>query len=162
VDARRHRLENGELSPEDFQIKNAAMLLERLVRAGVTLHLASGTDEADVRSEAQIMGYADRFAGGIHGSVGDLKIEAKRVVMQRILGAPGIKPSEVIVFGDGPVEIREGVKHGAFTIGVASDEVRRHGLDLKKRTRLIRAGADLIVPDYSQCDALLNYLGISA
>jgi len=160
VDARRRRLERGELASADFQIKNAGLLLERLARAGITLHLASGTDQADVQSEAKAMGYAPLFSGGIYGSVGNLKIEAKREVMQRILGAPGIQASEVIILGDGPVEIREGIKHGAFTVGVASDEVRRHDVDLKKRSRLIRAGADLVVSDYSQCDALLTYLGI--
>ena len=45
-------------------------------------------------------------------------------------------------------------------MGVASDEVRRFGLNPAKRARLIRAGADLVVPDFSQHGELLALLGV--
>jgi hypothetical protein len=66
----------------------------------------------------------------------------------------------MVAFGDGPVEIRESRKRGGLAVGIASDEVRRFGLNLSKRRRLIRAGADLVVPDFSQWQALLPMLGI--
>lgn len=159
VHARQAQLTRGDLAPADWQIKNALPLLERLQVAGVKLYLASGTDEADVIAEARALGYAHLFAG-IHGSVGDLNIEAKRVVLERIIREGGLGGAELVVFGDGPVEIREGRRRGAFTVGIASDEIRRHGLDLRKRTRLIRAGADIVVPDFSQLDALWSYLNL--
>ncbi len=59
---------------------------------------------------------------------------------------------------DGPVEIRETHKKGGYTVGVASNEIRRYGLNFAKRTRLIEAGADLIIPDYCQMDQLLEVL----
>lgn len=160
VRQRRAQLARGELSVEDWQIKHARSLLERLRAAGVTLYLASGTDEADVIDEARALGYADLFGGGIFGAVGDLNIEAKRDVLARIVRATGAAGSEIVVVGDGPVEVREARKRGAFAVGLASDEVRRHGLDLRKRTRLIRAGADVIVPDFCHADALLSHLGL--
>jgi hypothetical protein len=43
-------------------------------------------------------------------------------------------------------------------VGIASNEVRRFGLNSDKRARLIRAGADLIIPDYSQMNAILALL----
>jgi len=58
--------------------------------------------------------------------------------------------------GDGPVEIVEGRKVGALCIGVASDEIRRHGINYSKRTRLIKAGAHIIIPDFSQLSILLK------
>jgi hypothetical protein len=58
------------------------------------------------------------------------------------------------------VEIRETRKRGGLTVGIASNEERRYGLNASKRGRLIRAGADVIVPDYSQMDALFHWLGI--
>ena len=61
-------------------------------------------------------------------------------------------------FGDGPVEIRETRKRGGTAVGVASDEVRRYGLNLAKRTRLVLAGADIIIPDFSQEDLLMKIL----
>jgi hypothetical protein len=63
-----------------------------------------------------------------------------------------------MALGDGPVEIRETHKKGGYTIGVASDEVRRYGLHAGKRRRLIEAGADLVIPDFCQLDALIPLL----
>jgi hypothetical protein len=64
------------------------------------------------------------------------------------------------VSGDGPVELREGSKRGAFCLGIASNELCRYGLDLTKRSRLIRAGADIVVPDFSQYRQILPLLGV--
>lgn len=155
------QLERGELAPDDWQIKGARQILELLHAAGVKLYLASGTDEGDVIAEARILGYAHLFTGGIFGGVGDLRLEAKRDVLAHIIRASGASSGEIVVIGDGPVEIREGHRCGAYTVGIASDEVRRHGLNLRKRTRLIRAGADLIIPDFCQTEALLAQLGIA-
>ena len=125
------------------------------------LYLASGSDEADVIAEARALGYAELFEGRIYGAVGDVNKEAKKIVMDRILrdiGAAQVK--SMAVFGDGPVEIRECQKRGGLAVGIASDEVRRFGLNLVKRQRLIRAGAALIIPDFSQSEPLLALLGI--
>jgi hypothetical protein len=59
------------------------------------------------------------------------------------------------------VEIRETRKRGGLTVGIASNEVQRFGLAPEKRTRVIRAGAHLVVPDSSQLDALLSLLKIN-
>ena len=155
------KLCRGELSVEDFVVKNAVVLLKRLHAAGVRMYLASGTDQDDVIEEAKSLGYAHLFEGGIYGSVGDVKKEAKRIVLDRILNDIGPEVlRSLVTFGDGPVEIRETHKRGGLTIGVASDEIRRYGLDASKRARLIRAGADVIIPDYSQLSELLQFLGL--
>jgi rfaE bifunctional protein kinase chain/domain len=155
------KLKRGELSVEDFVIKNAVALLQRLSRAEVRMYLASGTDQEDVIEEASALGYGHLFEGCIYGSVGDVKKEAKRIVLDRILGDIGPEVvHHLVTFGDGPVEIRETHKRGGFTVGVAGDEIRRYGLDASKRARLIRAGADLIVPDFSQIERLLHHIGI--
>ncbi|MDO8951767.1 MAG: hypothetical protein Q7U86_04025, partial [Draconibacterium sp.] len=60
----------------------------------------------------------------------------------------------------GPVEIRETRKRGGLTIGIASNEMKRYSLNESKRSRLIKAGADIIIPDYSQLPKLLNLLNI--
>ena len=91
VRGRLAKLERGELSVEDYTLKGALALLADLDRAGVELHLASGTDEPDVRAEAEALGFARWFKGRIHGSIGDVKHEAKRVVLERILADIGPK-----------------------------------------------------------------------
>ena len=161
VQVRLAKLQRGELDRADFQIKKAHELLRRLHTAGVKLYLASGTDHADVVAEVTAMGYADLFEGRIYGAVGDVRVEAKREVLQRIIREHGVHGPELAVFGDGPVEIREGRKADGIAVGIASDEVRRFGLNPKKRARLVRAGADLIVPDYSQAGELLQLLGVA-
>ncbi len=161
VRERLRKLSRQELKISDFTVKNATPFLTVLREAGVKLYLASGTDEQDVIAEATALGYAQLFEGRIYGATGDVTVEAKRLVLDRILNDIGADHvTQVVAFGDGPVEIRETRKRGGLTVGVASDEVRRYGLNPDKRSRLIRAGADLVVPDFSQMHHLLRVLGL--
>ena len=153
------RLAAGELGTEDFTIRKAREFLEALHATGATLYLASGTDQGDLERESAILGYGGLFGDRIYGAVGDVTKEAKRLVLERILSdIGGEAPGRTLAIGDGPVEIRETHKRGGYTIGVASDELRRFGLHSGKRRRLIEAGADLIIPDFSQMDTLLRLL----
>ncbi len=153
------KLARGELATDDFTVKGAVPFLHRLHAAGVRLCLASGTDQADVRAEAAALGYAHLFEDRIHGAEAGVRTEAKKRVLERILASIGpAAGGQVVAFGDGPVEIRETHKVGGLAVGVASDEVRRFGLDASRRARLIRAGADLIVPDFSQGQRLWTLL----
>ena len=161
VRVREAKLTRDELALEDVTLKNAVKLLEVLYHSGVTLYLASGTDEEDVKNEARILGYAHLFRGGIYGAVGDVNKEAKKIVLDRILNDIGQAGSvQLAVFGDGPVEIRETRKRGGITIGIASNEMKRHSLNESKRSRLIKAGADIVIPDFSQLPKLLKLLNI--
>lgn len=163
VDRRIAKLRRGELAIEDYVLKNAVPFLKALRQARLEMYLASGTDEADVIAEATALGYAELFEGRIYGAVGRSAQDAKKVVLDRILKDVGPDNARsLLAIGDGPVEIRETHKRGGYCIGVASDEVRRFGINPGKRTRLIRAGADLIVPDCSQLPALLDFLGIGS
>ena len=161
VKVRECKYANGELSLDDLTIKNAIPFLKKLYDAGIQLYLASGTDEEDVIAEASALGYDYLFEGRIFGSVGDITIEAKRIVLNRILDKIGHDAAtQVITFGDGPVEIRETRKRGGLTVGMATNELRRYELNPKKRARLIKAGADIIIPDFSQYLRLLELLNI--
>lgn len=163
VRARLARLERGELSVQDYTLKGSLEMLRALRAAGVRLYLASGTDQEDAASEAAALGFAGLFDGGIRGSVGDVRVEAKKVVIDSILAEIGAGGAHgLVVFGDGPVEIRETKKKGGYAVGVASDEPRRYGLNPAKRARLIRAGADVVVPDLVQWKAILALFGVPA
>jgi rfaE bifunctional protein kinase chain/domain len=163
VSSREEKLGRGELCVEDFTVKGAHPFLKALHAAGVKLYLASGTDEKDLLAEAQALGHASLFEGRIHGAVGDVNVEAKRIVLEKILAEIGVQSARTLVtFGDGPVEMRETKRRGGRAVGVASDELRRFGWNMRKRTRLIRAGADLVVPDFSQWRILCRVLGVPA
>lgn len=160
VNKRVRKFQNGELTIDDLTIKNAVPVLRAMHKAGIKLYLASGTDRQDVINEARLLGYDHFFNGGIYGAVGDIKKEAKRIVIDMILGSIEDSGETILTFGDGPVEIRETRKMGGFTIGIASDEVKRFGLNEKKRTRLVKAGADIILPDFSQFTKVSHLLKI--
>ncbi|MBN1124464.1 MAG: HAD hydrolase-like protein [Sedimentisphaerales bacterium] len=152
------KLKRGQLDATDFTIKGAVAFLRTLHERGVRLYLASGTDHADVIDEAEVLGYSDLFDGGIYGSVGDVARDSKKMVIESILRDNHLGGSELVVFGDGPVELRQCRRAGGLAVGIASDEIRRHGLKTEKRTRLIKAGAHLICPDFSESGSLNNLL----
>jgi len=152
------KLEAGELNIDDFTLKGSPGLLNTLKEKGVKLYLASGTDKEDVLNEARILGYAGFFDGGIYGSENDIKKYSKKMIINKIIKENNLKGNELVVFGDGPVEIKECIKANGIAIGVASDEVRRFGLNQEKRTRLIKSGAQIIIPDFSQSDKLTELL----
>lgn len=158
VNKRIAKLESGELGNEDFTLKGSVRFLEELREKGMILYLASGTDKEDVINEASKLGYAGLFNGGIYGSENDIRKYSKKMVIEKIIKSNNLHGDELVVFGDGPVEIRECVKAEGIAIGVASDEIRRYGLNREKRTRLIRAGAHMIIPDFSQWKGLLECL----
>ncbi len=161
IEPRISKLKSAELAPENFQVTNAMALLRELHRRGIKLYLASGTDQDDVVAEARTMGYADLFEGRIFGAVGDVRVEAKKLVVDQIIRDNKLSGQYFATFGDGPVEMRETRKSGGLSIGVASDEVRGFGWNLPKRSRLIKAGANLIIPDFSQLPSLLEAMHLA-
>lgn len=158
IDGRLRGLESGAIDPETLTVPGSYALLEMLTKRGVTLYLASGTDEAHVLREARLLG-VDRFFGNrIHGAQRDYKSFSKKMVIERILRENRLSGARLLGFGDGYVEIENVAEAGGFAVGVASDETRREGIDEWKRERLIGAGANLIIGDYRDIPALEDAL----
>lgn len=155
------RFHRGILSLDDLTMKGAIAFITHLRSNGTTVYLASGTDDDDIKHETKALGYAELFDGGIYGSIGDLENDPKSLVMKLAKEQVGPNASfgDVVVFGDGPVEIREAKKAGFLSIGIVSDERQRFGINPAKRKRLILAGSDLLIPDYSWSADLAKALG---
>jgi len=160
VRGRLDKVAAGYLKTTDFHMKGALRLLDALRSRGIKLYLASGTDVDDVRAEAEALGFAGYFEGRIHGSVRDMNVDAKRMVLDQILGESAVGPEAVVTIGDGPAEMRETRKRGGIAVGLCSDERRRFGANPAKRRRLVRAGATLLLPDYTDLGAFLAVLGL--
>jgi phosphoglycolate phosphatase-like HAD superfamily hydrolase len=158
VNKRVEKFQRGELDISDYTVKGSLEFIKALKHRGIKLYLASGTDREDVAAESEALGYADFFDGGVYGSVGDVTKYSKKMVIEKIMTENDLRGPELAVFGDGPVEMRECTKREGIAVGVASDEIRRHGLNVEKRTRLIKAGAHVIVPDFSQHSKLIEFL----
>ena len=150
---------NGTIPPSEVTIAGSVEFLHYLYKRGVKLYLASGTDQADVIREAALLGYADLFEGRIYGSVGKIDEDPKKVVLSRLITSLAGQEGDIIVFGDGPVEMREARSRGVLAVGILSDEVRRKGENLAKRQRLILGGASLLMPDFASSKELMNLLG---
>ena len=151
-------LKAGRVSQDDLMVPGARDVLVNLREAGVTLYLASGTDLAYVQDEAAALGVADYFDGGIFGALDRWEGFSKAMIIDQILREHRLHGEQLVVFGDGYVEVENAKAVGGIAVGVASDEVRREGVDEWKRNRLIQAGADLIVPEFREQARLLKYL----
>jgi phosphoglycolate phosphatase len=157
----RGRIEELERCPaaaQDWTVPDSHALLEALRRRGLKLYLASGTDVAFVRREAELLGLADYFEGRIYGALDDYQKFSKKMIIEQILRENGLGGEELLGFGDGYVEIEQVRAAGGVAVAVASDEVRRQGINSWKRDRLIRAGADVVIPDYRRHPRLLSWL----
>ena len=158
VNERIKRLAAGQTKVEDVIVKGSLDFVKALYDRGLTLYLASGTDHDDVQNEATLTGAAQYFKGGIYGALRTFAESNKDKVIKEIIAKNDLHGSEVIVCGDGPVEIMNAKSNGCIALGVASDEVKGFGWNMHKRDKLVGVGADLMVCDFAEWDKLVDYL----
>ena len=158
IQGRLAALRAGEATAEEWTVPGSHALLENLRRRGLVLYLASGTDLHYVRHEAELLGVAEYFGEHIYGALDDYHNFSKQMIIERILRDHALHGAELLGFGDGFVEIEEIKRVGGVAVAVASDEVNRRGIHAWKRDRLVRAGADLVVPEYRRQERLVAFL----
>lgn len=158
IRGRLEALEAGQATPHDWSVPGSHEFLDELRRRGLTLYLASGTDVAFVRREAELLGLTAYFGEHIYGALDDYQNFSKKMIIERILCDNRLQGDELLGFGDGFVEIEEIKRVGGVAVAVASDEVKREGINAWKRDRLVRAGADVVIPDYREPTELLRLL----
>ncbi|MEK7707821.1 MAG: HAD family hydrolase [Verrucomicrobiota bacterium] len=159
----RHRLEgirNGTIRRDDLLVHEARPLLEMLKQSGLPLYLASGTDEAFVKEEAELLDLTRYFGSHIYGAQDDYKRFSKKMVIDRILRENRIPGERLLSFGDGYVEIENTKQVGGLAVAVASDEANNGSgrFDEWKRQRLLGVGADVVIPDFRDAEVLLDCL----
>jgi phosphoglycolate phosphatase-like HAD superfamily hydrolase len=158
IQHRLEALESGAARPEDWTVPGSHALLEELRRRGVRLFLASGTDLPFVQREADLLGLTPFFGSHVYGALDNYEQFSKKLVVEKILRENQLRGEELLGFGDGFVEIEEIKRVGGVAVAVASDEVNRQGVNAWKRERLLRAGADVVIPDYRKHESLLRFL----
>jgi phosphoglycolate phosphatase-like HAD superfamily hydrolase len=151
-------LQKGRASPEQYLVPGSRALLETLNSRGLTMYLASGTDEVYMKAEACLLDVARYFEGGVYGALDDYKSFSKKILIQRIIANTHVRGEEILGFGDGYVEIEEVKLVGGVTVGVATTEPECLAVDDWKRQRLIGVGADFIVPNFLNHDHLIRAL----
>lgn len=157
ITSRRDELKRGG-NPSPYLVPGCVELLEGLQAQGVRIYLASGTDEADVFEEVELLGLTAYFNGGIYGALDAMVDCSKELVIKKIMEENQIQPEQLVSFGDGFVEIELVKNLGGYTIGVASEEYRRKGINNWKRQRLLDAGAHAIIPDFEDSQKIIDFL----
>ncbi|PHX93860.1 MAG: haloacid dehalogenase, partial [Pedosphaera sp.] len=139
-----------------FVVPGGRAIIERLQTRGLKLYILSATLEPFVKQEAALLDLGRYFDGRIHGGHERTPAFSKGKVFDRILREEGISGAQLLSFGDGPVELHQTKELGGLAVAVASDEteIGSGKVHEQKRTQLIAAGADLVIPDY-QCEEQL-------
>ena len=158
IQDRIERLKNRAVNPDHFLLHGSRGLLELLRARGFHLYLASGTDEQFVKREAELLDVTKYFGEQIYGAKDDYKSFSKKMVIERILRENNIPGDRLLAFGDGYVEIQNTREAGGLAVAVASDEANNGSgkIDEWKRQRLLAVGADIVIPDYRDAEALLR------
>jgi len=153
-------LETGEARARDWVVPEAHAILTNFRGRGVPLFVASGTEYDHVAHEAHLLEVDAFFPTGINAPKDNDPAFGKGKVIARVLAELGIRGEELLGFGDGVVETTEIKGVGGVAVGVASLEPGsgRGIVNAEKRARLIAAGADLIVPDYTCHEELIEWL----
>lgn len=160
IGSRIEGLRNKTTDPDQWLVHQSRALLDYLAGRGLTLYLASGTDEQYVKDEADALDVSRYFEGRIFGAKDDYKSFSKKMIIEKIISDHAIPGQQLLAFGDGYVEIQNTKEAGGFAIAVASDEAHNGSgnMDEWKRQRLLGVGADLAIPDYRDIVLILNAL----
>ena len=158
VQKRIDRVQKGEDAPECYLIKGSKAFLDLLKELGFALYVASGTDDVNVRQEVEVLGLTTYF-DDICGAPDRQAACSKEMVIHRLMEQKGFSGQNLLIVGDGKVEIGLGKAAGGRTLGVASDETRRCGINPAKEVRLRAAGADAMIGDYTDLDWLRRWIG---
>lgn len=140
VAKKRLQAQNG--SKDEFIILGAEDFLKSLKDKGIKLYAASGTDDADVKAEAAVLGI-DKYFDSIEGAKPFSEDCSKEATLKSLIEKHS--GNELLVVGDGPVEIRLGKEVGALTLGICANEKELCGWDNAKIERLKKAGAHALV-----------------
>lgn len=158
--SRHEGLRDGSILPDKLLVFNASGLMDNLQRRGLTLYLASGTDEPFVKREAELLGLTRYFGKHIYGAQDNYRSFSKKMVIDRLLQENNIPGEKLLSFGDGYVEIENTKEVGGLAVAVASDEANNGSgrMDAWKKERLAGVGADVIIPDFRDAEPLMELI----
>lgn len=133
-------------------LPGAVELLDRLDEVpGVVQALVTGNYEETARLKLQAAGIdPDRFAFGVYGDEGAIRHELPPLALTRHEAHTGSMPQTVVLLGDTEHDITSGQAAGCRVLAVCTGS--------HDKTRLMEAGADLVLDDLSEVDAVLSWM----
>jgi len=145
---RREALRQGRAAPDQYLVPGARAALENLQARGLKLYCASGTDETYTVEEARLLAIDKHFEGRIFGARDDYQSFSKEILIREMLSSLEGNGKTLIGFGDGYVEIKNVKEAGGVAVGVATDEPECKVVNRWKRERLVKVGADFVIPNF--------------
>ena len=147
------------VDPTPYLVPGVKDTLKALKKMGVKCYLTSGTDEADVLEEARLLGISELFES-IHGATdANSMVCSKEQVLRELIESQSLKGSRMLAFGDGYVEIELTKQFGGYAVAVATNEAAHDtSINEWKRERLLKAGADCIIPDFTNTERLMKFM----
>jgi phosphoglycolate phosphatase-like HAD superfamily hydrolase len=145
---RRETLRHGQAAQDQYLVPGARTALESLRARGLKLFCASGTDESFTLEEARLLDIDRYFDGRIFGARDDYESFSKEILIREMLSAQGRSGNTLLGFGDGYVEIKNVKEAGGVAVGLATDEPECKVVNQWKRERLVKVGADIVIPNF--------------
>jgi phosphoglycolate phosphatase-like HAD superfamily hydrolase len=158
IQHRREELRRAKVSSEQYLVPGTRTFLESMRGRGLKLYCASGTDEAFTVEEARLLEIDHYFDGRIYGAREDYESFSKEILIRKMVSSMECRGEELIGFGDGYVEIKNVKDAGGIAVGVASDEPECGVVNQWKRERLVKVGADFIIPNFLCAEQLSEVL----
>ena len=156
VEQRKTDVITGKTNASLYKVFGSDNFLARLQERGIKMYAASGTDEEDVQKEAAILGF-DKYFTDIRGAKNGSFACSKEAVLRDLVS----QNSNMLVVGDGKVEIKLGREVGALTLGVASNDIigcDDCDINMAKYNRLKNAGAHIIVSDFRETEEIMKLI----
>jgi len=150
---RAKRIKQAKNNPDKFIVRGIAQFLEALKKRDIKILVFSGSEQNGkngIGQEARIL-RLEHYFDGVFGYNGPVRPYNKDNVLKWVIKKYRIKdPSQILVVGDGPKEIKVGKKFGAITIGLMSKNITKE--------ILIKSGADFVVYDSTDLVKCLKLL----
>lgn len=151
ISSRTSGIADGSIPRDEYLVHGARPFLDHLKACGLTLYLASGTDEYAVRREAAA-GVLDDFGPHVYGP-GRLQRVLQEDDHRQDPPGESDPRRHLLSFGDGYVEIQNTHEVGGFAVAMATDEAANGSgkIDPWKRERLLGSG-ERRAPRLPRCD----------
>jgi phosphoglycolate phosphatase-like HAD superfamily hydrolase len=138
---------------EAISVAGSINKIKEMYRNGIRVGLASAAPQEVLEAEVRVFGLSEYIRPeNIKGDRGTPDC-GKNILIRRIIEENAdiiSNPSEVLICGDGSVEMRVGKELGATLVGVAA----RHKPGVAEKLR--RAGAQFVIEDFVQGARLLD------
>ena len=158
VNARLAKIRSGEALPDSLLVPGVREFFTALNERKIAVSLVSGTPFPELIEEVRLLGLEHHFAA-IIGPTGTAdRTFSKRTVLDALLHGHALEGSQMLAFGDGPIELIETSAVGGLAVAVATDESQPTQIDAWKRDALLAAGAHAVIANYTAKAELLAAL----